>query len=80
MNDISELRKDFEAHMVSDTNNFQEIHKKLDLINSKLDPILDVYRSVLLSKGFIMGLAGVIVALGAMGAGISWLINSVVQK
>ena len=80
MNDISELRKDFESHMISDTNNFQEIHKKLDLINSKLDPILDVYRSVLLSKGFIMGLAGVIVALGAMGAGISWLINSVVQK
>lgn len=80
MNEFAELRKDFEQHMISDSNNFQEIHKKLDLINSKLDPILDVYRSVLLSKGFIMGLAGVIVALGAMGAGLSWLINSVVQK
>jgi hypothetical protein len=80
MNDIELLRKEFEEHIEVDAKNFEEIKKMFDTINAKLDPILDVYRSVILSKSFIMGLAGVIVAIGAITTGVIWLINSAVNK
>ncbi len=52
----------------------------LELLSKKLDPILDVYKAVLLSKGFVTGLAGLVIAITAIGVGFSWLINTVVHK
>ena len=71
----------------SDFPSNQELKKMLDSqnraiaeISDKLDPILDVYKAVILSKSFITGLAGVIIAITAIGVGFTWLINSVVNK
>lgn len=80
MNDLELLRKEFEEHIVADARNHEEIKKMFDTINAKLDPILDVYRSVILSKSFIMGLAGVIIAIGAIASGLVWIINSAVER
>ncbi len=52
----------------------------LEELSKKLDPILDVYRAVLLSKSFIMGVSGLVIAVTAIGVGFTWLINSVVHK
>src|SRR3990167_7378059 len=69
-----------EAHRESDA-----IHARLDGIatkkdieelTKKIEPVLEVYRAVILSRGFITGLAGVVVAITAIGVGISWFINS----
>lgn len=80
MDELESLRADFEKHVTQDEGNFAEIREMLVEISGKLDPILDVYRSVILSKGFITGLAGVIVAIGAIVAAFVWLINSAIQK
>lgn len=80
MNDLELLRKEFEEHIQADARNHEEIKKMFDTINAKLDPILDVYRSVILSKSFIMGLAGVIIAIGAIASGLVWIINSAIEK
>lgn len=53
--------------------------RDIEEINKRLDPIIDVYKAVVLSKSFILGLAGVIVALTAIGVGFVWLINSVIK-
>jgi hypothetical protein len=80
MEEIEILRKEFEEHVLEDRADREEIKKMFNTIELKLEPILDVYRSVLLSKSFVMGLAGVILAITAIGAGFVWLINSAIQK
>lgn len=80
MDDLRQLREDFHDHSVRDEERFQEIHKVLERIDQKLDPIVDVYKATLLSKSFITGVASVIIAIGAIGAGIVWLINHAVDK
>jgi len=80
MSELEQLRENFKEHAALDERNYIEIKTMLVSINLKLEPILDVYRSVLLSKSFVMGLAGVILAITAIGAGFVWLINSAIQK
>ena len=78
----------FELHAKENIEQFLAIDERIDnlatrediqRITDKLDPVLDVYKAVLLSKGFVTGLAGVVVAIGAIGAGFIWLINSVIS-
>lgn len=57
-----------------------EQKKAIQRISDKLDPIVDVYKAVILSKSFVLGLSGVIVAIAAIGMGFTWLINSVIHK
>lgn len=80
MDDLQLLRQRFEEHIKDDEARYEKIEAMFNTINNKLDPILDVYRSVILSKSFIMGLAGVIVAVGAMASAFIWLINSAIEK
>ena len=77
---MATFSEQLEEHTRLDNERFDEISKKLDIIKEKLDPILDVYTAVILSKSFITGVAAVIVAIGAIGAGIVWFVNSVVHK
>ena len=80
MDDLQLLRQRFEEHIKEDEVRYLKIEEMFNTINAKLDPILDVYRSVILSKSFIMGLAGVIVAIGAIAAGVVWIINSAIDR
>lgn len=80
MNELEQLREDFKEHTTLDERNYIEIKTMLTTINTKLDPILDVYRSIIISKSFILGLSGVIVGITAIGAAFIWIINSAIQK
>ena len=75
MEEIERLREAFKDHAESDERNFLALQKTLEEINKKLDPVVDVYKAVLLSRSFITGVASVVVAIGAIGAGIMWVIN-----
>ena len=80
MTSLEQINEHFKDHAESDERNFKEIREMLVEINKKLDPVVDVYKAVLLSKGFVVGLASVILAIGAIGAGIVWLVNESVHK
>lgn len=80
MNSLEQLAEHFKDHADNDERNFKEIREMLLEINKKLDPVVDVYKAAMLSKGFIVGLASVVVAIGAIGAGIVWLINQAIHK
>ena len=81
------MREDLKDHQEADKR-FQdesqgrdiEMDKKLDSIDKKLDPVLQVYQAVLLSKGFVSGLAGLIVGITVIGTAIMWVINQAVHK
>lgn len=45
---------------------------RLQVLDKKIDPIVEAYDSVLLSKKFIVGIAGFVTAVVALGAGIIW--------
>ena len=77
---MSDFSTQLTEHTKLDNERFIEISKKLDAIEKKLDPILDVYKAVLLSKSFVTGVAAVIVAIGAIGAGIVWFISSIANR
>lgn len=79
----------FAEHAKEDVIQFKSIHDHIDNIatkqdieelTNKIEPVLEVYRAVLLSKGFVTGVAGIIIAITAIGVGFTWLINSVIQK
>lgn len=74
------LREDFKEHLEHDAANFAALHEVLKKIDEKLDPIVDVYKAAMLSKGFVVGFASIVLAIGAIGAGFIWLINSVIHK
>ena len=80
MDSIEKLTEAFKDHAESDARNFEAIAKTLEEINKKLDPVVDVYKAVMLSKGFIVGLASIVLAIGAIGAGIVWVINQAISK
>jgi len=84
MNDIPHWMQD---HMEDDKrfqdesiDQFKAMDKKLNAIDKKLDPILEVYRAVLLSKGFVVGLSSVIVGITAIGAAIIWIVNHSISR
>ncbi len=54
--------------------------KAIEDMSRKLDPIVDVYKAVLLSRSFLIGLSGLVIAITAIGVGFSWLVNSVMHK
>lgn len=62
------------------TDDISSLRESVAELKANLDPIKDAYSAVLFSKQFIIGLAGVILAVGAVGAGFIWLINAAVQK
>lgn len=87
MDDIKQLHEDFVLHSQADAENFKDIKDGMLAIRSdicevkeSLEPLTEAYSGFLFSKKFIVGFASVILAIGAIGAGIIWLVNSVVQK
>ena len=79
MSDLEKLKEAFELHAQNDERNFKEIKAALKNIDSKLDPVADAYRAIIFSKSFVTGLAAIIVAITAIGAGFIYLVNSVVK-
>ena len=77
---MSDLSEQLEEHSRRDDERFDEIGRKIDALSKKLDPILDVYKAVIVSKSFIGGLALVVASITAIGAGFIWLVNSVIHK
>jgi hypothetical protein len=80
MNDIQTLHEDFKVHIQSDQENFKKINEKLDRIDIKLDPLTQAYDGILFSKKFLLGMAGIVLAISAIGGGFIWLINSVIHR
>lgn len=85
---IQTLTDTLREHTETTTRKFNAIDKTLENVatkddigktNGKLDPILDAYKAIILSKSFVTGIAAVVLAIGAIGAGFIWLINSVVK-
>ena len=86
---INEINKQFVEHALEDMANFKTIHDHIESVatkqdikelSDKIDPVIDAYKAVLFSKTFIGGLATVVLSISAIGAGLYWLINSVVHK
>lgn len=84
---LAELMQVTTNHIKSDegfqrklTEDITEIRNAQKEANERLNPLTEAYSAVLFSKNFIVGLAGVIIAIGAVGAGFIWLINSAVEK
>lgn len=82
-----DLQDMFEKHAYDDMSHFGELKQTLDRIEKKTDaqstilqPIAEAYSGIMFSRKFIVGLSGVVLAIGAIGAGFFWLINSVIQK
>ena len=55
------------------------IEKKQDEQAMALTPLTEAYNGVLFSKKFVVGLSGVVLAVGAIGAGMIWLINAAIK-
>lgn len=86
---LAQQNENFVKHTKEDIVQFTKIHEHLGRVATKedieelklkLDPITDVYKAALLSKSFVTGFAAIIVAIGAIGGGFIWLINSAVNK
>ena len=80
MNDYEKLAEAFKDHAESDERNFAEIKADIKEIKLMLRPLTEAYSGVMFSKSFLMGLAGVILAIGAIGTGIFWLINTATNR
>lgn len=80
MDELARLREDFKDHAANDERNFLEIRVRLESIDKKLDPIIDAYKAVILSRSFIVGFAGLVGAVAVIGAGIIWLVNNSIHK
>ena len=80
MDDLRQMREDFKDHQAEDVLFHASIIEKLDKMDKRLDPIVDAYKAVILSKSFVIGFGSIIVAIGAIGAGFVWLINQAVNK
>ena len=68
---------------------FDAVHARLDGVATKVDiqdlskkiePVLDAYKAIIFSKSFVGGLAALIIGISAIGVGVSWFINSLVQR
>lgn len=68
----SELRRLSEA--------VEKLHEEMVAFKEETKPILDVYNGALTIKTIIVGFASVVLALGAIGAGVIWVVNAVIQK
>lgn len=51
----------------------QDIINKLEVLDKKIEPIIEAYDSVLLGKRFIVGIAGFVMVVAAFGGVILWL-------
>ena len=71
--DLKEERDNFDKINVT----LSELKKCLDNTNRKLEPIIDAYRAILVSKSFILGLGAVVAAIGVIGAGVVYFIRSI---
>lgn len=83
-------------HERSDERHFADIKESIDKLSSALldpkdgsprfatktdvQPIIDAWKAIIFSKTFVGGLATVILAISAIGVGISWFINSFTNK
>ena len=57
-----------------------QIQNSLNEIKAQLAPLTEAYQGILFSKKFIVGLGGAILAIGAVGAGIIWIVNAASNK
>lgn len=85
--EIHQLKESFKEHAEQDRDNFERINETLKRIEDslvkvegRLEPITDAYKAVLFSKSFITGLAAVVMAIGAVGAGAIYLVNYIVNN
>lgn len=86
---VEAQNRQFAEHAKEDILQFAAIHDHMENIatkedikelTKKIEPVLEIYRAVLLSKGFVTGIAGVVIAITAIGIGFTWLINAVITK
>ena len=77
---VASFHAKLEDHIAKDELCFDEIRHTMNCLSKKLDPITDVYKAVLLSKTFVAGLGLVVMSIGAIGAGVVWLVNSVIHR
>lgn len=57
----------------------ENLTKKFEDFDTRTKPIVDVYNGVLTVKSIVVGLASVLIALGAIGTGVFWVINSAIK-
>lgn len=57
----------------------EDVGKTIKLLGGRIDPITDAYKAVLLSKSFITGVAAVVLAIGAIGAGVIYIVNASIR-
>lgn len=84
---FEKIEKAFEKHAYDDLRHFAELADTLKRIEQKVDgqmlvlePIAKAYNGILFSRQFLLGLSGVVIAIGAIGGGMYWLVNALVHK
>ena len=80
MNELDKLAEAFKDHAESDERNFAEIKKGIEEIKVALTPLTEAYSGILFSRKFLTGLAAIVLALGAIGGGVYWIIDSVKNR
>lgn len=80
MNDIQRLHEDFQLHLESDRKNFEQINAKLDVITTGLKSWTETYDGVMFTRKFLIGTAGLILAIAAIGGGFMWVVDYIRQK
>lgn len=71
--DIEENRRKLEDHILMDREFHENVLRRLDDLDKRLDPIVDVYRAILFNKSFLLGVGSVIGALTLIGSAFYWL-------
>ncbi len=85
--ELEKMKDSFEKHAYDDMTHFGELKAVLDRIEKKTDaqstilqPIAEAYSGFLFSRKFIVGVSSVVLAIGAIGAGVIWVINSAIGR
>lgn len=87
---IWQIREDFKDHAVSDARNFAalrddmrkgfgDVNVGLREMGEALAPLSEAYSGLLFSKKFIVGIAGVVLAIAAVGGAIIWIVNASIK-
>lgn len=74
---VQEYNLQFQREQLAAT---ADVRKSLDEIKISLAPLSEAYGGAIFARKFVMGIAGVVIAIGAIGAGIIWVINAAVNK
>lgn len=68
-------------HMVLDVQqNIKLLQQQVEGLQHRSEPMISLFNGMAVVKNIVVGLAAVIIAIGAIGAGVIWLINAAVNK